>query len=73
MRKIFDNILTIFVMCIIFLIVVPISPAVLDVLIIINIALSMIVMLITMYIKEALEFSIFPSVLLITTLFRVER
>ncbi|HBR31060.1 MAG TPA: flagellar biosynthesis protein FlhA [Clostridiales bacterium] len=71
MRKIFDNILTIFVMCIIFLIVVPISPAVLDVLIIINIALSMIVMLITMYIKEALEFSIFPSVLLITTLFRV--
>ena len=43
----------------------------LDVMLIINIALSLIVLLITMHVKEPLEFSVFPSVLLITTLFRV--
>lgn len=38
---------------------------------IINITVSLLILLITMYIREALEFSIFPSLLLITTLFRL--
>jgi flagellar biosynthesis protein FlhA len=42
-----------------------------DVMIIINISLSMIILLITMNIREPLEFSIFPSLLLITTLLRL--
>jgi len=71
MKRILDNLLTIFILCIIFLIVIPLSTSILDVLLIINIALSMIILLLTMNIKEALEFSVFPSVLLITTLFRV--
>jgi flagellar biosynthesis protein FlhA len=36
-----------------------------------NISLAIIILLITLYIKEALEFSIFPSILLITTVFRL--
>ena len=39
--------------------------------IIFNILVSLIIMLNTMYTKDALEFSAFPSLLLITTLFRV--
>lgn len=38
---------------------------------IINITIALVILLITMYIMEALEFSIFPSLLLITTLFRL--
>ncbi|HOJ47968.1 MAG TPA: flagellar biosynthesis protein FlhA [Bacillota bacterium] len=71
MKKLFDNILTVFVICIVFLIIIPLSPTFLDVVIIINIALSLGILLLTMYIKEALEFSVFPSVLLVTTLLRL--
>lgn len=71
MKKIYDNILTIFVVLIIFLIIIPLNPVVLDAMLIINIALSLGILLLTMYIKESLEFSVFPSVLLITTLLRV--
>ena len=43
----------------------------LDVLLILNISLSIMILMITMNISEPLEFSIFPSLLLITTLFRL--
>ncbi len=71
MKKVFDNMLTLFVIGIIFLIIIPLSTMLLDVMLIINIALSLVILLIAMHIKEALEFSVFPSVLLITTLLRV--
>jgi flagellar biosynthesis protein FlhA len=71
MKKIFDNMLTIFIVAVIFLIIIPLSTTFLDVMLIINISLSLIILLITMHIKEPLEFSVFPSVLLITTLLRV--
>ncbi len=71
MKKLFDNILTLFVVGIIFLLIIPLGTGVLDVMLIINIALSLTILLISMYIKEPLEFSVFPSVLLVTTLLRV--
>ncbi|HBL83426.1 MAG: flagellar biosynthesis protein FlhA [Clostridiales bacterium GWF2_38_85] len=71
MKKLFDNMLTIFIVGVIFLIIIPLNSSLLDVMLIINIAISMGILLITMYIKEALEFSVFPSILLITTLLRV--
>ncbi len=71
MKKLFDNILTVFVICIVFLIIIPLNTSVLDVVIIINISLSLGILLLTMYIKEALEFSVFPSILLLTTLLRL--
>lgn len=56
---------------VIVLLVVPLNPFILDMMFIINITVSLIILLTTMYISEALEFSIFPSLLLITTLFRL--
>lgn len=69
--KLVNNILAGFVICIILLIIVPLPPMLLDVMIIFNIAISLTIMMITMYTKDALEFSSFPSLLLITTLLRV--
>src|SRR5699024_3392923 len=43
----------------------------LDFLLIVNIGLSILILMITMNIAEPLEFSIFPSLLLVTTLFRL--
>ncbi len=56
---------------IIVIIILPIPPFMLDVLLSVNIALSMLILLISMYTQNALQFSIFPSLLLITTLFRL--
>ena len=47
------------------------QQALVDVAIIINMSLSMMILVTTMTIREPLEFSIFPSLLLITTLFRL--
>ena len=69
MIKIFKNSIALFVLLIIILIVVPLDPFRLDVMFIINFTISLIILLTTMYINDALEFSIFPSMLLITTLF----
>ena len=50
---------------------VPLPPALLDVMISLNISLAVIVLLTTLYMKRALEFSVFPSLLLATTLLRL--
>ncbi len=71
MKKLFNNTVTIFILLIILLIIIPLPPLLLDTMLIINISLSLIILMTTMYIKEALQFSIFPSVLLITTLLRL--
>lgn len=71
MKKILDNAVTVFVIVIVLLLIIPLNPFFLDVMIIINIALSLIILMVSMNIKEPLEFSIFPSLLLITTLFRL--
>ena len=71
MKKIFSNIVAIFVILIVFLLIVPLPTQLLDFLFITNLALSLVILLLTMYIKEPLEFSVFPSLLLITTLFRL--
>ena len=52
-------------------ILVPLPPAALDILISLNISLAVIILLTTLYMKKALEFSVFPSLLLATTLFRL--
>jgi len=71
MKKFLDNAVTVAIVGIIFLIIIPLSTGFLDVMLIANIAFSLIILLITMNIREALEFSVFPSILLITTLLRV--
>ncbi len=71
MKRIFDNAISLFVIVIVLLLIIPLSPFVLDMMFILNISISLIILLITMRISESLEFSIFPSLLLITTLFRL--
>mgnify|MGYP003732327953 CR=1 FL=1 len=71
MKNIFNNAVTVFILLAILLILFPLPTWLLDMMLIVNISLSLIVLLTTMYIKESLEFSIFPSMLLITTLFRL--
>lgn len=52
-------------------IVVPLPPLIMDVLIASNLALSAVILLTTVYVRNALEFSVFPSMLLATTLYRL--
>ncbi len=66
-----DVVVMAFVIGIIVMMVIPISKALLDVLLIINISVSMTILLVAMSTKEPLDFSIFPSILLITTLYRL--
>lgn len=56
---------------IVIIIIMPIPLGLLDVLLSFNIALGLLILVVSMYIKEALEFSIFPSILLIATLYRL--
>lgn len=51
--------------------VVPLPPVVLDLLLAFNLTLALVVLLVTMFTIEPLQFSIFPSLLLVTTLFRL--
>ncbi len=69
--KLFNNAVSALVVAIIFLLIIPLPTFVLDLMFIINLALSFVILLTTLNIKEPLEFSIFPSLLLLTTLFRI--
>ena len=72
MRQIVKNYsIVLAVVVIVLFLILPLPPAMLDVMIIINISLSIMILMITMTIREALEFSIFPSLLLVTTLLRI--
>jgi flagellar biosynthesis protein FlhA len=70
-NKLHESILGIGVIFIIVIIVVPMIPTVLDFLFILNIMLALTILLTTLYVKETLSFSSFPTVLLIATLFRL--
>ena len=69
--RILKNATAIFVIAIIALIVVPLPTFILDFMYIISISVSLIILLMTMYIRGPLDFSIFPSLLLITTILRL--
>ena len=51
--------------------VLPLPPFVLDLLLAFSIATSLLIFLITLYVKNPVQFSIFPLLLLATTLFRL--
>lgn len=53
------------------LLIVPLPAAIVDILIVINLSISIGILLLTMYIKQPMEFSVFPTVLLLVTLFRL--
>jgi len=61
----------ILIIMILSMMILPLPPIVLDLLFTFNIALAMIVLLVSLYTTKPLEFSVFPTVLLVTTLLRL--
>lgn len=69
--KLADIIVPILLVLIIMSIIVPMPLFLVDFALAVNISLALLILLIAMFLKEPLEFSVFPSILLITTLFRL--
>ena len=59
------------VMLTVLMMVIPLPPPLLDLLVAANIAIAVTILLISMYTREVLDFSVFPSLLLLVTLFRL--
>ncbi len=66
-----DMMMALGVILLVCMMIVPIPSGVVDVLVVINLALSLGVMLLSLYITRPVDFSIFPSLLLVLTLFRL--
>lgn len=67
----FSDVIAISIVALIMLIVIPAPTFLVDILLTLNISLSLVIFMLAMYIKEPLQFSIFPTILLVTTLFRL--
>ena len=59
------------VMCILVVMIIPLPPALLDFLLSFNITFSVVILLVGMYVIKPLDFSAFPSILLLATLMRL--
>jgi flagellar biosynthesis protein FlhA len=66
-----DLVLPVGLIASVLVIIVPLPPALLDVLLSLNIATAVLMLLTTIYVRTPLEFSVFPSLLLATTLARL--
>ncbi|MCP4500475.1 MAG: FHIPEP family type III secretion protein [Deltaproteobacteria bacterium] len=71
LRRYADVLLAFLVMGVVGMMIVPVPPFVLDLLVVLNISISMIMLLIAMYIPEALQLAVFPTIILVTTMFRL--
>jgi type III secretion protein V len=70
-RRYGDIYIATIIVCVIALMIVPIPAFVLDTLIAVNLSISCVLLFMSLYMKSALAFSTFPSLLLVTTLFRL--
>ncbi|MDR0927197.1 MAG: flagellar biosynthesis protein FlhA [Ignavibacteria bacterium] len=66
-----DILLAVAVLMVITFLIVPLPPALLDVFLTISLGLSVLILVISIYIRKPLDFSSFPTVLLIATLYRL--
>ena len=66
-----DMIAALAIVFIIVIIIIPVHPFILDILLTFSIAFALVVMLLTMFTTETLQFAVFPSLLLVTTLYRL--
>ncbi|MBC7286496.1 MAG: flagellar biosynthesis protein FlhA [Armatimonadetes bacterium] len=66
-----DIMLAVGIILLIGMMLIPLPPVMLDVLLTLNIALSLSVLLVSMYVARPLDFSVFPSLLLVATLYRL--
>lgn len=66
-----DIILPLAVVAVVGMMIVPLPTPLLDLLLVLNLSLALTILLISMYTHQPLSFSVFPSLLLVTTLFRL--
>src|SRR3989344_2287315 len=66
-----DVIVSLGIICILILMVMPLPPIMIDIFLALSFASSTLLLLMAIYTKKALDFSVFPSLLLMTTLFRL--
>ena len=66
-----DVLLSVFVVSVLVILLIPMPTVILDVLLTINISISVVILLMTIYLQRPTEFAVFPSLLLILTLFRL--
>ncbi|MBZ6066704.1 type III secretion system export apparatus subunit SctV [Aeromonas schubertii] len=66
-----DIMLAVLLLAVVFMMVLPLPPIALDILIAINMTISVVLLMMAVYINSPLQFSAFPAVLLVTTLFRL--
>jgi flagellar biosynthesis protein FlhA len=66
-----DVLLAIGIVLVVTMMLIPLPPLLLDILLTTNIALSVTILLVTLYTKEPLQYSTFPTILLFSTLFRL--
>ncbi len=66
-----DIMMAVAVVGIILMLIIPMPSELLDFLLVVNIASAIIILIISIYIAEPLEFSVFPTMLLVCTLFRL--
>ena len=66
-----DKIVALGIICIVLMIIIPLPTWMLDILIALNLTISMVILLITMFATNVLQLSVFPTLLLVTTLFRL--
>lgn len=69
--KFSDFAISIIILMVVLLIIIPLPTVLLDILIVVNIAVALLILLTTLYTKEPLDFSTFPPLLLIVTIFRL--
>ncbi|MFZ5648352.1 MAG: flagellar biosynthesis protein FlhA [Bacillota bacterium] len=70
-KKHTDMVIAALVIGILLMIIIPLPPALLDIFLVLSISIGLVILLITMFTTEPLQFSIFPSLLLVTTLYRL--
>lgn len=66
-----DVLIAVLVITIVMMMIVPVNPRVLDILITFNISFALIIIMVAMFNSDPLDFSVFPSLLLVMTLFRL--
>ena len=69
--KLSDIAIGILLLAVIFILIFPLATAAMDFLIIINITISVTILLFALYVKDPVDFSVFPTLLLFITLFRL--
>jgi type III secretion protein V len=70
-RRYADIALAVLVIMVVGMFILPMPPFLLDLLLVLNISISIVMLLIAMYIPDALKLAAFPTIILVTTLFRL--